>query len=320
MSKEEEFIDILRGFVEKPGVGLFDDAALIRIGGELVVLSVDMVAESTDLLPGMSYSDLAWKSVASSVSDVSVKGGEPRYMLSSIGLPGDVDRSLVESVRDGLRDASKEYGLELVAGDLGSCKEVVIDLVVVGRARRFVSRSGARAGDVVCIAGWGIGYNWLGYKMLLEGRREISSRLSKKVIKDILSHLYRPRVPVGFNIRASMLATSSIDSSDGVAASLNELSRRSSVRIVLEKLPAYEELEQLLRDLGVGLVEPTLYGGEEYCFVGTVPPDGEDQLELIARETKTPFFKVGRVEEGEGVYLRTGGSMVRIGDRGWTHF
>lgn len=301
-----------------PSIGLYDDAYPVSCCGGLVLVKPDAVARSTDLLPGMRLDQLARKAVLGAASDIAAKGGRPRWYTSSVMVPPEeATEEAFSAIRDGFARASEEYGLELVAGDTGSARELVIDVTAIGTARRFVGRVGCEEGDAVFAVGWGFGYTWLGYRVLLRGERPA---VDEEVLERAIRHLYEPRVPLGFGERAAELMRASMDSSDGLAATLHELARLNEAEIVLEDLPLEDELRDALTRAGMDPVEAALYGGEEYGLVGFVAPSALDDLRDVAESLGVPLWVIGSVRSvgrGARVFLKGRGD-VRA--EGWTHF
>ena len=62
---EAAFIASLRALAQHPAArDLYDDAAVLEIGSETLVLTHDMLVEGVHFLPGQSRADVAWKLVA----------------------------------------------------------------------------------------------------------------------------------------------------------------------------------------------------------------------------------------------------------------
>ena len=79
---EFEFIAALRNLPLHPGArGLADDAAVIEIGGENLVLTHDTMVEGVHYLPSQDMADVAWKLVASNLSDLAAMGAVPLGVL-----------------------------------------------------------------------------------------------------------------------------------------------------------------------------------------------------------------------------------------------
>src|SRR5690349_3661907 len=82
MSAEAAFIDSLRALATDAAArGLIDDAAVLEIGGETVVLTHDMIVEGVHFLPDDPPGDVAWKLVAVNLSDLAAKGARPLGVL-----------------------------------------------------------------------------------------------------------------------------------------------------------------------------------------------------------------------------------------------
>ncbi|MFP3283741.1 MAG: thiamine-phosphate kinase [Nitrososphaeria archaeon] len=315
---EKDAIGILRGAALPPSIGLYDDAYPIECCGGILLIKPDAVAESTDLLPGMGLEMLARKAALAAASDIAVKGGRPRWFTSAVMLPPAMaTEENFSAIRDGFARASAEYGLELVAGDTGSAAELVIDVTAVGTARRFVGRIGGGEGDRVFAAGWGFGYTWLGYRVLLSGERPA---VEESLIGEAIKHLYEPRIPMRFEERAAELVSAAMDSSDGLAATLYELADLNGLDLFMEGLPIDRGLEDALEAASLDPAEAALHGGEEYAAVGLVDGEKLEDLRGIAEEEGVPLWVIGVARKAAGsprVVLEGRGEVRRMG---WTHF
>src|SRR5690606_29680080 len=82
MTSESAFIAALRCLATHPGArNLDDDCAVIGFGGEVLVLTHDMMAEGVHFLPDQDPADIAWRLVATNMSDLAAKGAEPVGVL-----------------------------------------------------------------------------------------------------------------------------------------------------------------------------------------------------------------------------------------------
>ncbi|MEM0016882.1 MAG: thiamine-phosphate kinase [Candidatus Korarchaeum sp.] len=316
---ERELIDeIMKLVKEDPGELLKlgrDDASARELERGVYIFKMDMVSSSTDLLPGMSLSQLAKKCVTANFSDIASKGGRPVLFMSSVGLPRDLSDEDFLSIFRGFEEAMRKYGTHLVGGDLGESKEIVISGFALGRVEvRLVGRGGAKPGDVLMTTGC-FGLTWLGFKHLLEGL-EIPERLKE----DVLRAVYEPEAKVEEGIAISRYASSTIDSSDGLYWSLRELSRASGLGFLVEDLPLDERVREYLECKEMDVIEATFHGGEEYEIVFTVREDlvreVTEELELLNLEP----LRIGRVIEHEGIYLRVGDGTLEVPEGGWEHF
>ena len=159
---EAEFIAALRSLPLHPGArGLADDAAVLAIGGDALVLTHDAMAEGTHFRAGADMADVAWKLVASNLSDLASKGAVPMGVLLSYGLGRD-DAVFLE----GLDQALRAFGTVLLGGDtIAAPGARTFGLTAVGRAVHapVPGRHGARIGDTLYVTGT-LGRAMLGFE------------------------------------------------------------------------------------------------------------------------------------------------------------
>jgi thiamine-monophosphate kinase len=319
---ERQIIDVLRKDLELP-IGLpvpfGDDVAAVPLNGERVaVLKTDMLVDRTDVPAGMSLQQAARKAVVMNVSDFASKGVQPSAVLVSLGLPRKLRIGDVEAIGAGLNSGAREYGAFVVGGDTGEASDVVMAVMLYGTAlrSRLMLRSGAKAGDVVAVTGW-FGKPAAGLRLLAEG-----CRVSKGLRDALLDSVFMPkaRLAEGLALASSAAITSSIDSSDGLAWSLHELSRMSGFGFVIERAPVAAEAERFAERCGVDVLELALYGGEEYELVVTVKPERWSEAEKAVEAVGGKLLRVGRVTREKHVVLEVDGKKRVVEARGWEHF
>jgi len=167
MKAEAAFIDSLRSLAGHSAArGLADDAAVLEVGGETLVLTHDMLVEDVHFLPSQSRADVAWKLVATNLSDLAAKGAEPLGVL--LGYMFGADEA---GFRAGLAEVLAHYGVPLLGGDtVSGGPPQALGLTAIGRATHcpVPSRSGARPGDTLWLTG-ALGAAMLGFEALHEG-------------------------------------------------------------------------------------------------------------------------------------------------------
>jgi thiamine-monophosphate kinase len=78
MAGELEFIARLRDLASHPAArGLNDDCAVLEVGSETLILTHDLLAQGVHYLPDQDMADVAWRLVATNLSDLAAKGAEP---------------------------------------------------------------------------------------------------------------------------------------------------------------------------------------------------------------------------------------------------
>ena len=304
------------GRSQRTVVGFGDDISAVKLGGRRVlVLKTDMLVGSTDVPPGMSMRQVARKAVVANVSDMAAKGVRPVAGLVALGLPAHMTESDVTGLASGLREAAGEYEFALVGGDTNESKDLTISIALFGLARRskLILRSGARVGDVVAVTGE-FGSTVAGLKALLEEKKR-----PKQLRRELYQAVYNPQaqLDIGLRLAASGALTSSIDSSDGLAWSLHELSRASKVGMRIERIPVTRAALNYSARFDWDPNKLALYGGEEYCLVVTVKPG---RVNSARRAARGRLLTIGTVTPGLNVVYEAGGNSFKIERKGWEHF
>jgi thiamine-monophosphate kinase len=315
---ERKIIDLIVGKLHKMPrmpVPFGDDVSGMRIGaGRLAILKCDMLVRRTDIPVGMSLRQAARKAVVMNVSDLASKGVQPRAVMVSLGLPRLTTTSDVEEIAKGLDEGAREYGAYVIGGDTNECDDIVVGCYLFGIAKRtgMVGRSGARLGDLVAVTGE-FGDTLAGLRAL-ETETEIPSLLRET----LLSSVYNPkaRLNEGIALIRARALTASMDSSDGLAWSLHEISQASSVGIELDDVPISKAALEYSRIAGVDPLDLALYGGEEFELVVCLK---KSAAKKALRSVRT-LHVIGRVTRDTGtVTLLRDGKRIPIESRGWEH-
>ena len=219
MSAERAFIESLKALATDPAArGLADDCAVIEIGGEALVLTHDMMVEGVHTLPGQDLADVAWKLVASNLSDLAAKGARPVGVLLAHTLgPGD-DRFLA-----GLAEVLGRHEVPLLGGDtVSGGPPRSWGLTAIGRAthRPVPSRAGARPGDTVWVSG-PLGGAMAGFEALRDGAKADSTAFR------------RPLACLAEGEALAPLVTAMMDISDGLLLDSSRMAEASGVTLAL---------------------------------------------------------------------------------------
>lgn len=192
---------------------------MIAIGGETLVLTHDMMVEGVHFLPGQDAADVAWKLVATNISDLAAKGAVPVGVLLGYMLGGDDARFLA-----GLAEALDHYGAPLLGGDTvsGPAGAQALGLTAIGRATHcpVPSRGGAQAGDRVWITG-PVGGAMLGFEALQAGEG------------DSLAYR-RPQARLAEGQALAPVVSAMMDVSDGLLLDASRIARASGVTLAIE--------------------------------------------------------------------------------------
>lgn len=299
-------------------VGPGDDCAVVAAPDGRYVVSTDVLVEDRHFRRRWSTGyDVGWRAAAQNLADVASMGARPAALVVSLVMPGDLPVEWVTGLARGLAAACTPLGAAVVGGDLSGGDQTVVAVTVHGdlEGRDPVLRSGARAGDVVALAGT-VGRSAAGLVLLEAGRPD----------PDLTAAYLRPDPPLAAGPRAADAgATAMMDVSDGLLRDAGRIARSSGVRLDLagaaldpdrEELRAAASAVAEAGDAGAGpdawrgVVDGwVLAGGEDHALLATFPRG----VALPA-----PFRAIGTVLDGApGVTVD--GEAPRSAT-GWDHF
>lgn len=293
-----------------------DDASALQLPeGRYLVLKTDMFVKRTDAPRGMRHDQMGRKSVVMNLSDLAAKGARPSAFMYSLGIPPNYLTERVLGLVGGIASACCEYGMPLLGGDLGESSDLVVAGFAVGVASRLVKRSGASPGDILAVTG-PFGDTASALKILLEGLEAPGSLRA-----EVCRRLYRPeaRVQLGVALAESGVATSCMDSSDGLAYTIAELAKSSRVGFEVSSVPASEAASKFASLHRLPVEELVFYGGEEYELVFTVKPSKLAEAQRVASGAGGQVIPIGKAVEGSAVLLKDGSGWRKLQARGWEH-
>ena len=304
--------DILRALAGSPApawvtVGPGDDAAVLDLGGPVVV-STDTLAEGPDFRTVWSGgADVGVKAVAQNFADVAAMGAVPRAMLVSLAAPATLPAGWARALREGLVEECSRAGAVLVGGDVSAASEIVVTGTAVGVLDGVapVLRSGARPGDVVALAG-ATGASAAGLAVLAAGFGDEPEW--ERVVR---LHL-RPVPPYAAGPAAARAgATAMIDTSDGLLRDAERVASASGVRIDIDPAAPEADVAAAAERFGADALGWVLGGGEDHALLATFP---------ASVTPPEPFRPVGRVlPAGDGPAVLVAGERWH-GSPGWRHF
>ena len=253
---ETRFIAMMRALAPDPAArALADDAAVIAFGRETLVITHDMMVEGVHWLRGQDESDVAWKLIATNMSDLAAKGAEPVGVLLGYALGPDDARFAL-----GMREALAAFGVPLLGGDTVSAPTGGRShgLTALGRATcdPVPSRSGARAGHTLWITG-PVGAAMLGFEALRDRAAGIDTRAFRRPT---------PRLREGRALAPHVGAM--MDVSDGLLIDAQRMAAASGVTLAIEtgRVPFPESLPAARR-------RDAMTWGDDYELLFTLPAD-----------------------------------------------
>ncbi|MDI2034015.1 Thiamine-monophosphate kinase [Paenarthrobacter nitroguajacolicus] len=325
LSESELLARIFPRLNSSPGIllGPGDDAALVAAPDGRTLISIDTQTQDQDFRlqwnNGYRTSgyDVGWKAAAQNLSDINAMGGSATSLVVSLTMPPSTPVDWVEAFADGLTAAIVALGApdcSVAGGDLGRGREIAVTVAVVGTLAGVapVLRSGARAGDIVAVAGT-LGRAAAGWA-LLESDIPIG-KLSDE-LRGFVDSQCRPFPPLEAGpLAARAAATAMLDISDGLLRDGGRLATASDAvldfdPLALKKYAAV--LEPAAALLGKEAMQWVLGGGEDHGLLATFP---------AGIQLPHGFTAIGSVQ----AVVEPPGSGVRIAGLaadtvGWDHF
>jgi thiamine-monophosphate kinase len=310
-------------------VGVGDDGAVIDHFGKQTVISTDLLIENIHFdLMYTPLKHLGYKSVIVNLSDIYAMNAIPTQITLSLAFSNRFSLEALEEFYEGVYAACEKYQVDLVGGDTSSSqKGFIISVTAIGEVTpdRFVKRSTARKGDLLCCSG-DLGAAYLGLVFLerekkiflenpqikpdLEGEKYVIGRILKpEARKDIIEYFER----------SSIVPTSMMDISDGLSSEALHICKQSELGCVIyeEKIPIAEETRSAAFKFELDPTACALSGGEDYELLFTIGQQDYEKL-LTTEEISVIGYMT---EPGKGKKIVTkGGNTFDLTAQGWNAF
>lgn len=309
-------------------LGVGDDAAVIDHFGKQTVVSTDLLIEGVHFdLIYTPLKHLGYKSVVVNLSDIYAMNATPTQITLSLGISNRFSVEALDEFYEGVYAACAKYGVDLVGGDTTSSqKGFIISITALGEVApdKFVKRSTARKGDLLCVSGY-LGSAYVGL-LFLEREKKIFME-SPGVQPDlegesyVIGKLLKPEARkdiVEFLAENEIMPTAMMDVSDGLSSEVLHLCRQSGLGCVLyeEKIPVAEQMRQAAYKFEIDPTACALSGGEDYELVFTIAQEEYEKLVLNEEISVIGYM----TDAGEGAHIITkGGSKHPVTAQGWNH-
>jgi thiamine-monophosphate kinase len=249
-------------------LGPGDDAAVVAARDGRVVASTDLLVEGRHFRRDWSSAhDVGRKAAAQNLADLAAMGARPTALLVGLGVPADLPASWATGLADGLAEETALVGATVVGGDVVRSEQLVVAVTALGdlEGRAPVTRSGAREGDVVALAGR-LGWAAAGLAVLGRGFR------SPRVLAD--AHRV-PAPPYASGPAAAVAgAGAMIDVSDGLVQDAGHVALASGVVLALrtDLLVVDPPLAEAAAAFNADPLTWVLTGGDDHALLATFPP------------------------------------------------
>jgi len=247
---ELEWIEYLRGKTGKSKsifFGIGDDCAVIRQRGEWYLVTSDLFIEDVHFkLEEISFLNIGKRAAARAISDIAACGGIPRFVVVSAGIPRYVTAKGMKQVMRGIAETTRLCGASVIGGDTAGTEKLFLDVWVVGKTKKPVLRSRAKAGDYIFVTG--------------------------KIGRLSFNKPFMPKLKEALYLVKNFKVNAMIDISDGFAIDLYRILQASSKGAVLykDKVPVADSLKDI-------------YRGEDYELIFTVDKS-EPKIEMLKKK------------------------------------
>ncbi len=286
-----------------------DDAAILKTTADkLTVVTTDILIQGVHF--DMSYTSmrhLGRKAAVANLSDIAAMSALPTAAFVSLGIHSNLSVEMIEEFYDALADELGKYQCVIAGGDTSASPVgFVVSITIVGEVEpdRRVLRSGAKAGDVVCVTG-DLGRSHAGLKILqreknryVEAGQPADFSPNFDGYDDALQKHLLPeaRVTLSRNLSEKIRLHSMIDVSDGLVSDMMHICKASGVAAELDE--EFIPIDLITRKIGDEFKEDplgyALYGGEDYELVFTISEEDFSKLYSLEGNVRV----IGRVKAG----------------------
>lgn len=291
-------------------IGIGDDMAQVRLSADAsVLITTDMLVEGVHFeLDKISVEQAGYKATAVSLSDCAAMATVPLCVVVSVALPAAADEQYLKQLHAGIVRSANMFDCELIGGDITAWRKgdanqkLVINSTVLSRPCNSepVRRSGAKAGDVICVTG-ALGGS-------IKGRHAA----------------FVPKVNEAIAIAERVRLNSMMDISDGLSSDLNRICKASGVAAVLnaEQIPVSDDVPDgnIIDRLAAALND-----GEDFELLFTL---SETEYSKLMKEfphgqtscSSCEIIRIGVVVDGDGIEMVIPeGNVQKVLPSGYDH-
>ncbi|HUW81322.1 MAG TPA: thiamine-phosphate kinase [Phycisphaerae bacterium] len=278
-------------------IGIGDDMAAVRCGGETVLLTADMLLDGVHFETARhTLRQIGHKAIASSLSDCAAMAATPAAALVSVALPRTWTMEQAKELFEAMRSTAEQFECDIVGGDITSWdKPLAVDVAMLAQmphGRRPVRRDGARPGDAIYVTG------------------ELGGSLAGRHVEFV------PRVREALKLADGLGdgLHAMIDISDGLALDLWRVCQASGCGAELDAHALMQVASAAARMQPDRTIQHILHDGEDFELLLATSGNPE------AFAPRGALTRIGRITQA-GLHLRhPDGHTETIEPRGYEHF
>jgi HAD superfamily hydrolase (TIGR01509 family) len=279
-----------------------EDAALVKIGGELWAVASDPIS--------FTAANAGRLVVTVNANDVAVRGAVPRFFLAVVLVaPSDAHEHAVDRLLGEIRDCCDQVGVALIGGHTEVTPDLPHSIVVgtmLGRVEgRPITTGGLGEGDLIGISKW-IGAE--GTSILLadfgERLRGIDGESGFQGCEEVMDSNWLSVVPEALLAASNPGVTALHDVTEGgIGEGIREMELASGLHIAVDRgrIPMLGVTEQICDALGM---DPLGLIGSGALLIGC-NPDAASGLETDLDDSAIPFAWIGSVAAEQPLPQRT---------------
>lgn len=261
----------------KAPFGLGDDCAVVPPSNGPQLLTVDPVIYGQHFDDKVSPAAAGAKLFKRNLSDIAAMGGIPRFAVIALAIDPCVRIRWLELFYRSIARISRTYDVPIVGGDVAELSGgIVATLTLLGAAspqnRRILTRSGAHAGDWICVTGH------------IGGSRQ--------------SHhwSFTPRLEEGKWLAGRSEVVAMMDVSDGLAKDLGALTPADTIaRLDPREVPISRHARVASRSSGRTPMAHALGDGEDYELAFVIRHSSDFASFSQAWRRKFPRVQLSRI-------------------------
>lgn len=292
-------------------MGVGDDAALLRLPSQELVVTTDMLMDGVDFeLAACGPRRAGRKALAVNLSDLAAMAARPEAAFISLALPRDGALELAIELFEGIIPLAEEFEIAIAGGDTNVWSgALALSITAIGSLEGCAPwlRSGARPGDAILVSG------------------EFGGSILGRHFD------FTPRVREALDAASRFAVHAAIDVSDGLSLDLSRLALASGVgaAIDLSQIPVSAAARELAAREVEGeraaerALEHALGDGEDFELILAVsqddaaklleePPPGEPALGVR-------WSRIGEIVAEGGLWSVSGDGRAPLLARGFVH-